>query len=56
MIENQTVDSNMEKLIMEKIDQGKTDHEIISDFMGSLNGGGNKARSKIPKQIKSKGI
>ena len=54
MIENQAVDSNMEKLILEKIDQGKTDQEIISEFLGSVNVTG-KGRANMSKEIKSKG-
>jgi hypothetical protein len=57
MLENQNVDNNMEQLILEKIDQGKTDQEIINEFMGSLNSGSSSAgRNKLSKEIKSKGI
>jgi hypothetical protein len=38
-------------MIMEKIDQGKTDQEIIKEFLGSTGGG----RPNIPKEIKTKG-
>jgi hypothetical protein len=57
MIENQNVDNNMDQLILEKIDQGKTDQEIINEFLGSLNTGSSSAgRTKLSKDLKSKGL
>ena len=42
-------------MILEKIDQGKTDQEIIKEFFGSVSSGTG-GRPQISKTIKNKGI